>query len=222
MSRRLKTINNLKYGLLLKCVNIPLQMLIRWVIINYLGVEYLGLNALMLSVLNIIASLELGFGIALSQSLYEPISKGDSRVVGNILSTYRYIFRRLAIAILSVGLIFLFALEEYTYNFSGLGLDIRTVWILYLSSTLINFIFVPERIAFINAVQLRSVYFKYTLVFKGIIGLLQCGVLIYLSNFYLFVLLLSLFTTLRNLSILIFTKKHFPELSISSNADRIF
>ena len=59
MSRRLKTINNLKYGLLLKCVNIPLQMLIRWVIINYLGVEYLGLNALMLSVLNIIASLEL-------------------------------------------------------------------------------------------------------------------------------------------------------------------
>ena len=63
MSRINNSFKNTLSGFLSKFMNIPLQLIIRYLFIKQLGVEYIGLNSLFLSTINILNMAELGFGV---------------------------------------------------------------------------------------------------------------------------------------------------------------
>ena len=73
-SRTKNSLRNIFVGAINRFVSILLPFICRTLIINILGTEYLGLNSLFTSIMNVLNVTELGFGTAITASMYRPIA----------------------------------------------------------------------------------------------------------------------------------------------------
>ena len=106
---RLNVVNNAKkgviWGTIFKIVSLFLPFVIRTLLIKRLGSEYAGLNSLFTSVLQVLSLAELGFGTALTFSMYKPIANDDYKSVSAILKYLRRIYAAIGFVVLIVGFI---------------------------------------------------------------------------------------------------------------------
>lgn len=209
-SRIKNSVKNIISGLSLKFINIPLQLIIRVVIINYLGIEFIGLNSFMLSIINIITAIELGFGIAMTQSLYEPIKNNNQSKVNEILVSFKYIYNKVGIIVFSLGLIVLPFLNYFNSNNDGIDVNIYIVFVIYLLSSLINFFVFPHKIAIINANQKRNILHNVSIITKTLSALFQIIILVLFKDYYIFILSIVIFPLIRNLMISYYCSKYYP------------
>ena len=72
---------NIYASLINKMITMVLPFLTRSAIIYFVGVLYLGLNGLFTSILSVLSLAELGVGMAMVFSMYEPIAKDDTETV---------------------------------------------------------------------------------------------------------------------------------------------
>ena len=68
----------------------------RTVFVKTIGTEYLGLGGFFGNVFSLLSLCELGFGAAITQTLYRPIAIGDEQAVSGIISYYSKINRIVA------------------------------------------------------------------------------------------------------------------------------
>ena len=76
-SRTKFAVKNIVYNVFNKILTLVLAFVSRSVFIWGFGVEYLGLNGLFADILNLLSMADLGFGIAMVYSFYEPLEKND-------------------------------------------------------------------------------------------------------------------------------------------------
>ena len=221
-SRTKNSIKNITSGLFLKFINIPLQLVIRVIIINYIGIEFIGLNSFMLSIINIITAIELGFGIAMTQSLYEPIKKKNKAKINEILVSFKYIYNRVGIIVFCLGLIVLPFLNYFKPINDDIDVNIYFVFIIYLFSSLINFFVYPHKIALINAYQKRNILHNVTIITKTTSALFQILILVLFNDYYLFILSIIIFPLIRNLMISYYCSKYYPKLLPVGKVDTSF
>ena len=93
------TINNI--------ANIIIGFVSRTVFIYFLNSEYLGINGLFTNILAILSLSELGFSSAVTFNLYKPLKEHDDHKVAAIMNVYKWIYRGVAVFILTAGLILL-------------------------------------------------------------------------------------------------------------------
>ena len=77
--RTYNVIRNISSGLIYKLISIFLPFILRTVMIHYMGIQYAGLNTLFSSILQVLSMAELGFGSALTFSLYKPLVDNDEK-----------------------------------------------------------------------------------------------------------------------------------------------
>lgn len=104
-SRSLNSKRNLFYGLISQSITLILQFVGRTVFIYYLGSEYLGVNGLYGNILNVLSLAELGIDNVMLFSLYKPIDENDKTKIATLLDYYKRIYRKIAMAVLSLGLL---------------------------------------------------------------------------------------------------------------------
>ena len=189
-SRTVKSIKNAQVALVFYFINLVLQFFSRKIFLGYLGAEVLGLNTTAQNLIGFLNLAELGIGGAIAFTLYKPIFERDSQTINEIVSVQGWLYRRVAYIVIAGAcvLMFFFPLifEKaevpmwYTYG----------SFIVLLISSLLGY-FVNYRQIVLTADQKE---YKITLNvqgFKIIKVLLQIVAIYYLSNGYVYWMILE-------------------------------
>lgn len=81
------------FGGIDKILLMILPFITRTLILKLIGEEYLGLNGLFTSIITVLNIADLGFGAAITYSMYKPIAENDNDTLCAILNFYRKIYR---------------------------------------------------------------------------------------------------------------------------------
>ena len=188
MSRVALTIKNAWIGLLFQLTYVIIQFFSRDIFLDKLGDSFIGTVETLKSILQFLNLSELGIGAAVGFSLYKPIFDNNREKINEIIGYLGFLYKKIGfvVLILAVGLMFFFPIF---FENSIIGLPtILFLFIALLISNLLSYFFAyymflleADQKGYINITINQSV-FVLRLV-------LQCIVLIYLGNIFLWILL---------------------------------
>ena len=200
------------YGILVNIITMGGAFATKTLLIYKLGVEYVGLDGLFASILTFLNMAELGFGTAIVYKLYKPIAENNIVEVNALLKYYRHIYRWIGLIILVTGLA-LTPFLSYIVDFNKVpnNLNVYILYFISLSSTVVSYLLFAYKNALFNAHQRNDLISKIASAVLCIQYVLQIGILIFIQNYYLYILVLLFSTILRNLGTAYLTKKWYPQ-----------
>lgn len=220
MSRTAKSIKNAKVALVFYFINLVLQFFSRKVFLDYLGAEVLGLNTTAQNLIGFLNLAELGIGGAIAYILYKPLYEKNTKAINEIVSVQGWLYRRVAYIVIIAAcilmcffpLIFEKAKVPLWYTYGS--------FIVLLISALLGY-FVNYRQIVLTADQKE---YKITLNvqgFKVIKVLLQIAAIYYLSNGYVYWMILELLMSVTVAIVLDrLLKREYPWLNSVSSMGR--
>lgn len=211
IDRTKNTIRNTLFGSLNKIVGIVFPFIIRTIIIKVLGVDYLGLSSLFTSILQILSLAELGFGTALTFSMYKPIAEDDEETINALLNLYKKVYKIIGIIVLCVGLVFVPLLPHLIEGDYPNNINIYILYAIYLANTVISYLFFAYRNALLTAHQRNDVSSKISIVTSSLLYIAQIVLLLLFKNYYIYCVVLPITTLLNNILTLLVTKKLYPK-----------
>ena len=203
---------NMVYGFLSRFLFVILQFVRRTLMIKILGGQYIGLDGLFSSILQILSLAELGVGMAIVQSMYEPIAKGDDETVSNVLGMYKRFLITIGIIILFVGSfitpIIPYLIKDAEYPAE---INIYIIYLLYLLNTSVSYSVSAYWGLLFSAYQRNDESVKVSMVLSIFKCGIQVAILILARNYYAFVVVFPVMTIMENVCITIRAKKMFPQ-----------
>lgn len=206
-SRTARSIKNAKVALFFYCINLLLQFFSRKIFLEYLGAEVLGLNTTAQNLIEFLNLAELGIGSAVGYSLYKPLFERNYQAINEIVSVQGWLYRKIAYFVISGACILMFffplIFEKaevplwYTYG----------TFIALLVSALLGYFINYRQIVF-SADQQE---YKVTLNIQGFKFfkiLLQIAAVYYLSNGYVYWMLLEILMSVLTAYVLNRLLKH--------------
>lgn len=211
---------NIAWGLCNKVVFMFFPFVIRAMIIQTVGAEYLGLDSLFVSILQVLSLAELGFGEAIVYSMYRPIANNDKVLVGKILGFYRKIYRRIGLAILSVGFLLMPFLTNLVHGSYPAGINIYVLYCIYLFNTVISYWLYAYKQSLLNAYMQQYIIVNVNMIVRLAVYIIQFLILWLLKNFYLYVLMIVINTVINNLILNYYVDKYHPEICSSGKLNK--
>ncbi len=211
---------NMLFGVFNRICFTVLPFINRTVLIYCLGVEYLGLNSLFASVLNVLNLAELGFGSAIVYSMYKPIAENDNDKICKLLSYYRKVYRIIGGGILFCGLVVLIFIEKFVKGDVPTDINLRAIFLIQLMNVVISYFLMAYKTSLLSAFQREDLVSKisiFTICFQY--GL-QFIILMVLKNYYFYLIILPLSTTLNNLIKAFLTNKYYSEYKCKGELDK--
>lgn len=201
---------NIISGIISKMVFMLLPFITRTCIIYYLGTMYLGLNSLFSSILQLLSLAELGFGEALVYSMYAPLAQNNHEKVRALLNLYRKIYRIIGGCILILGISFSPFLNYIIKGETPADVNIYILYYIYLFNTVLSYWLFAYKSSILAATQKMSITNKLDTFTQILLSITQTILIIVFKNYYLFVIVIPLFTIVRNIIINKITKKIYP------------
>lgn len=197
------TINNI--------ANIIIGFVSRTVFIYFLNSEYLGINGLFTNILAILSLSELGFSSAVTFNLYKPLKEHDDHKVAAIMNFYKWIYRGVAVFILTAGLILLpflqYIIKDTTFEMSY----IRVVYVIFLLKTVLSY-FYSYNYTLATADQKGYLTAKITLVSNFIIPIVKIGVLAMTRSFIAYIVVEIILNLITNIIKTYYVRTKYPVL----------
>lgn len=173
------------------------------IFIKYIGIEIFGIMKLFTQLLQYLNIMELGLGSASTFALYKPLIENNQEQISIIVSTIKSIYNKIAITILSLGVI-LTPFLPYLMKIEKFEKTIYFYWILYLVNTVSTYLYIKyvvlftanQEFLYIRTIQSMS---------KVFYQILQILLIVIYKSFIIFIFLLLL----DNLTQYIFFKFHY-------------
>lgn len=213
LNRSKNAVRNTAYGIINKIVTIILPFLVRTVFIRTLGEQYLGLNSLFSSILTVLNLTDLGFSTAIVFSMYEPIANDEHEVIDALLLYYKKIYRYVGTIILVLGLALIPFLPKLINGSYPSEINLTFVYIIYLVNTVLGYFLFAYLGSLISAFQREDLISKVNIVISVLMYTAQITVLLTVKNYYVYIILMPVFTILNNLRTAVVAKKMFPQYS---------
>ena len=213
IQRTRKTITGTVWGVIEKLSNLLLPFLIRTILIKKLGTEYLGLNSLYTSIFQVINLTELGFGTAVTFALYKPIAEHDVKTICGIVTYLRNIYRKIGKAILLIGLLILPFISFTITGSVPNDVNIYILYIIYLLNNVVTYFMFAHKTTLLSALQCNDVISKIGFITSTALKLFQIGVLFIIPNFYVYTLLIPVFTIINNVLLSKIVDKNYSEFT---------
>lgn len=105
-SRTAKSIKNAKVSLTFYLLSLVVTFFSRKLFLQYLGDDFVGLTGTLTNILGFLNLAELGVSSAIGFLLYAPLQKADHLKIENLISAFGFLYKRIGILILCIGLIF--------------------------------------------------------------------------------------------------------------------
>ena len=195
---------NILFDGLAKMLNMLMPFVMRSVMLHYLGVEYLGLNGLFRSILSFLNLAELGVGTAMVFSMYKPIAEDDTETICALMKLYRTFYRAIGLFILAVGLALTPFLPVLTKGEVPPDVSLTVLYFMNLGSTVLTYWLFAYKNCLLTAHQRSDIGSKVNLCIRSIEYAVKIAVLIWLRNYYLYLIiqlggqiLVNCFTALR-------------------------
>ncbi len=194
-SRTAKSARNAGVAVLTQVTVIGLGFVNRSVFVAELGVAMLGVNALLTSIVAMLAFADLGISGALMYALYKPLKDGDTRTTAAIVHYAGRLFRWVALIVAVLGL----ALTPFLHRFIQLPSDIdylELYYLILLANTVVGYLML-NRMVLMNADQKGYITQTYSLVFNILRAVLQIVSLLVYESFIVF-LAIQVVSTVAN------------------------
>ncbi|WP_145083701.1 lipopolysaccharide biosynthesis protein [Sedimentibacter saalensis] len=182
--------------------------------IKKLGSEFLGLNSLFISIIQVLNLTELGIGSSLIYSMYKPIAEDDIDTLGSMLNFYKIIYRFIGCVIAVIGVV-LIPILPYIVNMDellGTGINLYVLYLIYLLNTVISYFFFSYRKSLLTAYQRQDIISNINSLVHLMLYASQLLVLVAYTNYYIYTILMPVFTVLDNLFVAVITNKKFPQI----------
>lgn len=202
---------NFNNGFLRRIVDLLFPFVINTVVIYTIGVEYLGLNSLFASILQILSLAELGVGSALMYSMYEPMAVGDADKICCLLSFYRKIYLAIGLVICLLGIGCVPFLEHLIEGEIPDGINIYVLFFINLANTSVSYFLFAYRASLLQAEQRIDIKEKISMCTNICMYIGKILILLLTKNYYLFCLIVPVFTTVDNLVVWRITKRRYPQ-----------
>ena len=184
-----------------------------------MGSEYLGLNGLFTSIIGGLSLAELGFGTAIVCSMYKPIAEDDRETVCAYLRFYRTIYRWIGAIILVAGLCLLPFLRHLVKGTIPPDINLHILYLLHLSNTAVSYFLFAYRSSILAAHHRNDVQTNIDTLISLLQYLTVFMILIFLRNYYLYVITTVVYTMIRNLLIMRESKRLFPYIEPRGDLD---
>ena len=190
MSKRTQnSLRNIGFGIINRIVSILFPFIVRTIFIKTLGEEYLGLNSLFSSILQVLNLADLGFASAIVASMYKPIAEEDIEKVSALMALYKKLYKIIGLGILAIGLAMTPFIRYLINGTPPENINIYILWILYLTNTVVSYLFYAYKVSLINAHQRNDITEKIGAASRIIFSVLQIVTVILFKDIYIYVLL---------------------------------
>lgn len=203
---------NIFWGMIEKIVTILMPFACRTVFIKVLGSEYLGLNSLFTSILQVLSISELGIGTAIIFSMYKPIAEDDEETLCALLNVYKKVYTIIGTIILVAGLIIIPFIPKLIKGSYPSDINIYVLYLIYLVNTVMGYFLFAYKQALFSAHQRNDLLSKRTTIINFLSNVLQIFLLIFVKNYYVYVIVLPFATVATNLANAYLAKKEYPSL----------
>lgn len=214
-SRSVNSMLNSIIGVVVQGSGVVLSFITRLFFVHYLGEEYLGVNGLFSNILTVLALAELGVGNAISFSLYKPVAEKDESLISAYINFYKHAYRYIGLAITVIGILLIPLLPFLIKERLNIP-NITLIYIIFLANTSCSYLFAYRRAIYI-ADQRERVLSEYRLIITIFKALIQCVILVFTRNFYLYLLAQILCTLSDNIIVQYKSNKHYPFLRQNKN-----
>ncbi|MBE5789073.1 MAG: polysaccharide biosynthesis protein [Clostridiales bacterium] len=211
---------NLVAGTIQRIVALALPFVLRTAIIYSLGGAYVGLNTLFGSVLSVLSLAELGFGVAVVYSMYDPIAKNDHTKICQLLSYYRKCYRIIGTVILGIGLVMTPFIPSLVKSDIPDDVNIKIVYIITLSSTALSYVTFAYKGSLLTALQRNDITSWVTTAITLLRDGIQIFIILQFRNYYAFILVNPLMTLLNGVMVELITRRKYPEYKPIGNLDQ--
>ncbi len=211
---------NITGGLVYQVVLMVFMFITRTVIVYALGSLYLGLNSLYASILHVLSLAELGFGSAVTFSMYGPMAEGDTETICALLKLYRSVYRIVGAVVSIIGLAVTPFLQYMIEGEVPADINIYVLYLVNLANVSCSYFLFGYREVLLVADQrsdLTSLIGTVMTVFRS---LLQILFLLWMKNYYLYCILIPVFTVIRNLAVFLATNRLYPQYVCRGALDR--
>lgn len=211
IERTKNAVRSIAVGLILRLYQTVVPFLMRTAMIHFMGVEYLGLNSLFSSILHILNLAELGVGSVMVYGMYKPIAEDDTSRICALMGLYRRYYRLIGLVIGAAGLVLLPFVPSLISGEVPAELNIYWLYLLNLGATVLTYWLFAYRNCLLQAHQRLDISSVITIVSSTVQYVLQLVILVYVKDYYLYVIVLLLSTVFNNIFTAVVTLKKFPQ-----------
>ena len=211
---------NVAFGIILKVVAIIFPFIIRTVMLYVMGSEYVGLNSLFTSILSFLSLAELGVGQALVYSMYKPIAENDIRSIFALLNLYKKLYRLIGTIILIVGVAIVPFLGSLVKGSCPNEINLYILYGIYLFNTIASYWLFGYKQSLLIANQRSDIVSKRSLIIQTSMYVAQIIVLFATKNYYIYIVLLPIFTVITNIANSIIVDKMYPEIKCIGRVEK--
>ncbi|MBR3017173.1 MAG: oligosaccharide flippase family protein [Clostridia bacterium] len=204
-----KSADNFFAGITNRLVSTVLSFVIRTVFIHYLSAEYLSVNGLYSGILTMLSFAEMGFGVAMTYSMYKPLAEKDDRKLSQLMVLYRRVYFRVGCVILALGLSVIPFMDLIIKNPPDID-GLTFYYLIFLLNSVLSYWFFAYRTSILSADQRSSVISYWNTVFSVAKTILQIVLLVLFRNYTLYLLAQIACTIGQNILLSIKAKKEYP------------
>ena len=211
MNRKKNATRNIIFGTCLKLYQIVVPFLMRTIMIYFMGVQYLGLNSLFTSVLQVLNLAELGVGSAMVYSMYKPVAEHDNNTICAFMGLYRKYYRIIGMVVLAAGCVIIPFVPHLIKSDVPEGINIYVLYVMNLLATVFTYWLYAYKNSILQAYQRNDIVSKVTMITDTIKYILQIFTIVFLKNYYMYVLVLILLQIASNIITAAVVTRMYPE-----------
>lgn len=220
MQRTRNATRNIIFGTFYRVIATIGPFVVRTVMLYFLGVDYLGLNSLFTSLLSFLSLAELGVGSAMVYAMYKPIAEDDIDSVCALLKLYKKLYRIIGAVILGIGVCLLPFINKLVSGTVPNAISLFLLYGIYLFNTVISYFLFSYKQSVLMAYQRNDIISRQSLVVQLIMYLFQIGALVAFRNYYIYIILLPIFTIITNFVNSIIVDKLYPQILCKGKVDK--
>lgn len=212
---QLDVVKNAKRNLIFGCINKMVVLLCpfveRFVIQGVLGAQYLGLDSLYASLISVLSLSELGFSAAMVYNMYKPMAEGNVEKMNALLNFYKKVYRIIGFVILGAGLLMIPFLSNFINGLYPTDINLVKLYLIYLANAVLSYFMFAYLSSLIVVYQRDDVNSTINSVVKSGLMVSKVALLVLTRNYYLFSIMMPVFTILNNLLIAWRVRVLFPQ-----------
>lgn len=207
-SRTSNSFKNIIYSIGNNILILLLGFVSRSVFLYCLSVDYLGIQGLFGDILSMLSLADLGFGTAMTYSMYKPLADKDYDKLAGLTTFYKKVYNLIALTVTVVG-VSLVPFLKYLVKLENELPHLTLYYLLFLANSIASYL-VIYKTCVLSADQKSYIITKYNGIFQIIRTIAMIIVLLLTRNYILYLCVQVLFTYINNFYVSHVAEKQYP------------
>lgn len=210
-SRTTNSLKNISFNIGNQLLNIVLAFVSRAVFLSVLNVEYLGISGLFGDIFTMLCLADLGFGTAMTYSMYKPLAEHDYDRLAGLVNLYKKVYRIIALVVTGAGLALIPFLRYLVKPETEMS-QLELYYVLSLANCVASYL-VVYKTSIVGADQKYHLIAKYTGIFSILRTVATIVVLLVTRSYICYLVTLVVFTYLTNFFNSYIAQKNYPYIN---------